>query len=488
MNFPKINAFPVLAELSEEFKNAKIYLAGGAVRDTLLNKKITDIDIVVQGISGDMLEEFLATRGRVVFAGKNFGVWKFHEIGKPKNEVYDIALPRKEFSLHRLGAYRDFAVKTDPNLTIEEDLGRRDFTINAMAWSFLEEKLIDTNNGQKDVENSIIKTVGKPEDRFQEDYSRMLRAIRFSLQLSFKIEENTGSTIKKMISNINNEVKGKRILPYEVIAEEFLKSFKANPSKAFELWREYGATEEVAPELLEMRGCEQPENWHQEGDVWSHTKIALETLDSEEFKKEFNEPADIELIIATLFHDIGKPYTIKTPKKDKSDRIRFDRHDNIGGQITKSILERIRASSPPEISVNPERIEWLVRNHMVAVHGDPQTMRPVTIEKYFFSQNWPSKNLIKLLFADSIATKDKNGKSTTDRYEKIKDRISKIKKATGSHGQRLVKPLITGKDVISEINIKPGPKIGEILENIRQKQLSGEIKSKTEAINFIKQN
>src|SRR3989338_5082112 len=97
--FPKITAFPALAELANEFKDARVYLVGGAVRDILLGKKITDIDLVVRNVSGDQLEDFLATRGRVVFAGKTFGVWKFHEVGKPKNEVYDIALPRTEFSL-----------------------------------------------------------------------------------------------------------------------------------------------------------------------------------------------------------------------------------------------------------------------------------------------------------------------------------------------------------------------------------------------------
>src|SRR3989338_2326213 len=141
-NFPKITAFPVLADLTEAFPNSGVYLVGGAVRDILLGKKITDIDLVVRHVTGEELENFLATRGQVVFAGKTFGVWKFLEIGKPKNEIYDIALPRTEFSLHKQGLYRDFEVKTNPRLPIEDDLARRDFTINAMAYDLLAEKLI----------------------------------------------------------------------------------------------------------------------------------------------------------------------------------------------------------------------------------------------------------------------------------------------------------------------------------------------------------
>ena len=186
--FPKLTAFPALASLVEEFPKTEVFLVGGAVRDILLGKKITDIDLLVRNITGDELGDFLAKVGRVLFAGKQFGVWKFNEIGKPRNEVYDIALPRTEFSLHKQGMYRDFTVKTNPRLPIEEDLARRDFTVNAMAYNLATETLIDPHAGQADLNNRLIRSVGAASDRFQEDYSRMLRAIRFSLQLGFAIE------------------------------------------------------------------------------------------------------------------------------------------------------------------------------------------------------------------------------------------------------------------------------------------------------------
>lgn len=484
--FPNISAFPVLAELSEDFPKSRIYLVGGAVRDFLLDKKVTDLDIVIQGVAGTNLEEFLATRGRVVFAGKHFGVWKFHEIGKPKEEVYDIALPRTEFSLHRHGAYRDFSVQTDPNLPIEEDLKRRDFTINAMAYDLKNEELIDPNNGQDDLKNRIIRTVGAPEERFHEDYSRLLRAMRFSLQLDFALEQETRDVTRSMMVNVNNEADGRRVLPYEVIAEEFLKSFAAHPAAALGLWDELGALAELVPELLRMKNCMQPEHYHSEGDVWMHTRLALEQLSGGEFQKEFpNEKPDLELIMATLFHDIGKPYTITTPEADGSDRIRFNNHDQIGANMTKTILERMRIGSPADINIKTDHIVWLVRYHMIGVHGDPDAMRPVTVEKYFFNQYQPSRNLLKLIYADSMATLNAGGNPITDVYEKLRGRIGEIKRITGSHGNRLVKPLLSGKDVMEVLSITEGPTIGIILNDVRQKQLSGELTSAEDARSFI---
>jgi len=485
-NFPNISAFPTLKSLLKEFPRAEIFLVGGAVRDILLGKKVTDIDILARNISGNDLEEFLANHGRVVFAGKHFGVWKFNEIGKPKNEIYDIALPRTEFSMHKQGIYQDFSIKTNPRLPIEEDLQRRDFTINAMAYNLMTKELIDPHNGQQDLKNKIIKSNGNPKDRFEEDYSRMLRALRFSIQLDFEIEEQTLKTIKQMISNINNEINGKRSVPYEVISEEFLKSLRSNPSKALDLWDKSGTLVEYMPELLKMKACKQPDNWHTEGDVWQHSLLALEKLSSKEFKEEFKEDSDLELIVAILFHDIGKPYTIETPEKNNVDRIRFNNHDVVGAKITKQILEKIKISAPPEIGINSDCVAWLVEHHMILVHGKTNELNTKTIEKYFFNPDKPSKNLLKLIFIDGLSTIDENKKPMTKLFYKLQKRMSEIKKATGSRGNNLVKPLINGKDVIKKLNIKPSKKVGEILQDIRQKQLNGELKLRQEALDYLK--
>jgi putative nucleotidyltransferase with HDIG domain len=487
INFPKITDFPVLNSLSEKYPKVEIFLVGGAVRDTLLGKKITDIDMLVRNITGEELEEFLASKGRVIFAGRNFGVWKFNEIGKPNNEIYDIALPRTEFSMHKQGVYSDFRIKTDPKLPIEEDLSRRDFTINAMAYNLATEELIDLYDGQKDLKKKIIRTVGKPKERFQEDYSRILRAIRFSLQLDFSIEKKTLDTIKIIAPSINNEIDGKRILPHEVISEEFLKSLIANAPKTLDLWDETGVLVEVLPELLKMKGCAQPKKWHTEGDVWNHTRIALEVLSTKEFKNEFpKEKVDLELIITTLFHDIGKPYTITTPEKDNADRVRFNNHDAVGAKITREALERIKISAPEGIGVDPSGISWIIENHMLLVHGEPSTLKPNTIEKYFFNPNKPSRNLMKLMFVDGLATIGPDGKGFRNKFDDLCRRIAEIKKVTKSHGQKLAKPLVNGKDIMKILKINGGEDVGNILENVRQLQLSGKLKSRNDATEYLK--
>lgn len=478
----------MLATLVEDFPKAEIYLVGGAVRDILLGRKVTDIDFVVAKVTGEQLEDFLATRGRVVFAGKNFGVWKFHEIGRPQDEIYDIALPRTEFSLHKQGVYTDFAVKTNPNLPIKDDLKRRDFTVNAMAYDLRKDSLLDPAGGMADLKNKVIRTVGAPTERFQEDYSRLLRALRFSLQLGFTIEKETKKIIRQMLPNINNEVNGKRAAPYEIISEEFIKSLAANPTAAVGLWDEMGALAEFVPELLRMKGCEQPKNWHTEGDVWQHTLLTLAKLRSPEFTEKFGEAAvDNELLLTALFHDIGKPYTIKTPAKDGTDRIRFEEHDRVGAEITKKILERVKMAAPPPANINAENICWCIRHHLVAIHGRPETMRPTTIEKYFFNPNRPSQNLLKLMLVDGLATVNQESKPMIDHFEKICERLAQIKKTTGSHGNKLVKPLLAGEDIMEALGLSPGKKVGEILEQIRHKQLAGELKSKDDASAYLEE-
>ncbi|PIR57048.1 MAG: hypothetical protein COU72_02965, partial [Parcubacteria group bacterium CG10_big_fil_rev_8_21_14_0_10_41_35] len=381
---------------------------------------------------------------------------------------------------------QDFEIKTNPRLAIEDDLKRRDFTINAMAYNLATEELIDPHQGQLDLKTRLIKCVGKPEQRFEEDYSRILRALRFSIQLGFDIEEITLQTLKQEIVNINNKFDGKRVVPFEVISEEFLKSLETNAPDTVRLWDSSGALIEYIPELLKMKGCAQPENWHAEGDVWEHALLGLEKLSSKEFKKEFEETPNLELIISILFHDIGKPYTIKTPKKDNADRIRFDEHENIGAKITKQALERVKISAPPELGVDPDCIAWLVGRHMLLVHGKPNELNPKTIEKYFFSERHPSENLFKLIFIDGLSSIRENGSPLIELFYELKNRIADIKKQTKSHGKKLAKPLITGHDVMETLSLKPSERIGHILDEVRQKQLSGELKSKQEALEYLK--
>ncbi len=493
-------------KLNKKFPQSEVYLVGGAVRDVLLNlPDEKDYDFVVRKISIKELERFLAKEGKVILAGKRFGVFKFFPKKNKSNIPLDIAIPRQEYALGT-GGYRDFKVQSNPSLAIIDDLSRRDFTINAMAIAIAQNQkfypeqsrgtkiknniLVDAFNGLDDLRNKIIRTVGAPEERFKEDYSRMLRALRFSCQLNFKIEKITWQTIRNLTIHLNDLHNKERVVPYEVIAKEFLKSFYCNPLKTLDIYDESGVLKFLIPELLMMKGCNQPENYHSEGDVWTHTKLALKVLNSARFKKQFilqgKERPNLELILAIIFHDIAKPLTIKTPEKDGTDRIRFSEHDFLGAELTRKIFERLKLSSCAEFPVNPEKVSWLVKHHLLLLHGGIEEMKNNTIEKYFFNAKFDGQDLLKLFVADALASIPKNGRPNLINFRKMLKRIEDLKKLS-KEKTRLPKSILDGHQIMENFNLAPGKQIGELLNILREEQLAGRVKNKKEGLKFLKE-
>jgi len=504
-------------ELKQVYSDMEIYLVGGAVRDILLGvNDVKDYDFVVRNIPAEKLGHELAQKGKVNLVGRNFGVFKFMPDKKKPELTYDIALPRTEISF-ATGGYRDFEVKFDHKLAIEKDLSRRDFTINAMAYDIFNYKLIDEFDGAKDLKTKTIRTVGNAYERFQEDYSRMLRAIRFSCQLGFEIEPVTWKAICKWIPKINDYAgqglesfginskdktaedceKSKnyncRIVAYEVIASEFLKSFYHNAVRAFDLFDKSGVFKQLVPEILAMKNCPQPDNWHAEGDVWEHTRLCLRELESKSFKKRFKSPIifkqnqsgdsnqtlGVELIIALLFHDLGKPYTIQTPEKDGTDRIRFNDHDRVGAEMAAKIFKRLKLSSAPEFDFDPDRASWLILRHHLFDTIKIKEMKNTTIEKYFFGEKYSGEDLLKIGFIDMSATIHQGGDINLENFDGMVERINQLKKL-GKH-KKLPQPLLNGDQIMKLLKIKPGPKIGKILHKLREQQLNGKIKTVAQA-------
>jgi poly(A) polymerase len=494
--FAKDASFAFLRALQKTHPQAEIYVVGGAVRDALQKKKSKDYDFVVRGIPMRKLEKFLARQGTVHYVGKRFGVLKFipHAINKKtqflKNiEPFDIALPRQECSIHHSGHYRDFSVKTDYHLTIEEDLSRRDFTINAIAYDIRAKQCVDPFGGIQDIEKKILRTVGDPVVRFKEDYSRMLRAVRFSCQFGYTIEKETARALCREMKHINKEIqKNVRAVPYEVIAKEMIRAFSAHPVQAFDAYDEYGIFEEIFPEMMKMKGCIQPSEWHSEGDVWVHSRYALLHLVGKKFRKEFGEKKPDNLLIFTTFlHDIGKPYALKTPEKDGVDRIRFDGHDRIGADIAGTMITRVRLSSVARLGVSPEKISWLIKNHLLLLNGDIKTMKNSTLEKYFFKDRALGRALQKLMFVDALASVRADGKASTDLYYALKRRLVKLFKTVEAKSV-LPKPVVNGHEIMKALDIPASPVIGRIIERLREEQLSGKIKKKKQALTFLKRN
>lgn len=493
-------------KLNKKFPQSEVYLVGGAVRDALLNlPDEKDYDFVVRKVSIKELERFLAKEGKIFLVGKRFGVFKFFPKKNKSNIPLDIAIPRQEYALGT-GGYRDFKVQSNPNLAIIDDLSRRDFTINAMAIAIAQNQklniknqkyeskikdnvLVDAFNGLDDLQNKIIRTVGNPEDRFKEDYSRMLRALRFSCQLNFQIEEKTWQAIRNLSLHLNDLHNKERVAPYEVIAKEFLKSFYCDPLKALDIYDESGVLKFLIPELLMMKGCSQPENYHSEGDVWTHTKLALKNLNSARFKKQFisqgKEKPKLELILAIIFHDIAKPLTIKTPEKDGTDRIRFNEHDFLGAELTRKIFERLKISSCAEFPVNPEKVSWMIKHHLLLLQGGIEEMKNNTIEKYFFNSKFNGQDLLKLFVADALASIPKKGRPNLINFRKMLKRIEDLKKLS-KEKTRLPKSILDGHEIMKNFNLAPGKQIGELLNILREEQLAQRVKNKKEALDFLK--
>lgn len=460
-----------------QFSGSKMYLVGGLIRDVILGHQSKDFDFVVSGVPKKDLEKFLKNQGKVVeIESRFFGVFKFLPFGSRIKEPVDIALPRKERFVG-LG-YKDIKVQSLPNLDIKTDLSRRDFTFNTLTLDLKEEKLLDYFGGLEDLNNQIIRAIGDPGSRFYEDPSRILRAIRFACVLDFTIEEKTWASLKKLVPEVNRVFKDKNgklkeRVAREVIAQEFLKSFNANPLKTLNLYDQSGLLKLLFPEIKAMQGVAQPPNFHSEGDVWTHTALALKNLP---------QKASLDLKLGVLFHDIAKPITFEI-----KDRIRFNEHDSIGGEVVAKIFKRLKLSSFPKESslyADQEKISFMVKHHLLALHGKPQEMTGRTIEKYFFRKdNW-GDDLLELMRIDAVSTIPEKGKPDLSNYKALLKRIEEIKKITKTK-KKLPPDILSGEAIMKFLKISPSPLVGEIKKHLRELQLQGKIKTKKQALEIL---
>lgn len=465
---------------------AEVYIVGGAVRDALLNRKTKDIDIVVRNVSPRTLLQGLRKKGPVELVGKRFGVFKWMPRGW-HDEAIDVALPRRDHAFGT-GGYKDVKTQSNPRLSLKDDVQRRDFTINALAYDIKQKKLIDHVGGVSDLAAKILRPVGDPVKRFSEDYSRILRALRFSVTLQFSIEPQTSKVMRIMMGRLLEQTKkGEWVVPRETIAKELIRMFVADPLRAFDAAFFYKVFAVLMPEVMDMRGCPQPKEYHVEGDVLQHTRSAIEQLVSPAFKKLFpRETPTAELIFATLLHDIAKPTCITFPAQDSKDRIRYHNHDTVGATMAHTIAARLHlavfAKNDTTRHVDADALSWLVRNHLVGFRNTIREMRPATIEKYYCNAVHPSHALLRLQFADTAATVGKSGKPDMRSYAliyKVVSKLHKVRKTTAA------KPLLSGHDIMA-LGIPEGKGIGKALDELRNAQLKGTVKTALHAKAFVK--
>ncbi len=437
MNTDEQNAVRIIETLHEAGHTA--YLVGGYVRDRVRGKSPEDFDIATDA-GPDRVRELFP---RTIPVGVSFGVVLVIMDGTP----YEVATFRSDLGYSN-GRHPDAVKFGGP----EEDARRRDFTINGMFYDPVKDEVIDYVGGREDIENRLIRAIGDPEERFAEDKLRMLRAVRFAAKLDFQIDPETTEAIEKHAPEILG-------VSFERIREELGKILTdRNPRRGIELASDLGLLRHILPEVEQMKGVRQPEEFHPEGDVWTHTMLALEIME-----KEYPRPS-VELAMAVLLHDVGKPPTYK-----EKERIRFDRHSSVGAEMAEKIIRRLRFSKNQQ-----ELVVAMVRDHQRFMQV--RDMRKSTLKKFLRLENFDLH--LKLHRIDCLASHSK-----LDNYDYVLEKLEEFKSA----GEEQLRPtrLLDGNDLI-EMGLEPGPRFGKILNELEDAQLEGSITTRDEAIEFVR--
>ncbi len=407
------------------------FFAGGCVRDLLLRRKSQDIDIATSAVPDQV--RLLFPNSSMV--GARYGVVQVRLYG----HAYEVTTFRTE------GPYLDGRRPSSVAFSSpEQDARRRDFTINGLFYDPVTRRIIDYIRGRADIRNRVIRAIGKPEERFAEDKLRMLRAVRFACGLDFTIEPATWEAIREQAGEI-------RLVSWERIRDELLKLL-TNPGspRGLDLLHDSGLLKWILPEVEAMRGIPQPPEYHPEGDVYSHTRLALSLL---------RKPS-AELALGTLLHDVGKP-----PTYSMEERIRFDGHVEIGARMAAEICRRLRLSND-----QTEHVVDLVLHHLRFMHV--KEMRESTLKRFLSKPNF--RDHLELHRVDCLSShRDLEGY----RYCMVK-----LRELERSPLPRV--PLIRGSDLIA-LGYEPGPVFKKILTAIEDMQLEGKVTTREEALKQV---
>ncbi|MEK7185998.1 MAG: CCA tRNA nucleotidyltransferase [Patescibacteria group bacterium] len=434
-------------EIRQVYEKIKIagfeaYLVGGSVRGIIMQKQVKDWDLATNAVPEEILKIF--PNG---FYDNSFGT-----VGLPVEALAKSGIPAENKQIVEITTYRTEHGYTDSRRpkkvewgkSIEEDLSRRDFTINAIALrltSFAQGKpneyeIIDLFGGQEDLENKIIKAVGDPSQRFKEDALRLMRAIRIATELSFTIEEKTWNEIvndSSLISEISKERVSTELL--RILASDY-------PYEGVMLLKNSGLLAQILPELIKGEGVSQERpGRHHTSDVFTHNVMSLKHCPS----------IDPIVRFATLIHDVGKPYV---ESKDEEGLVIFYNHEIAGARISREICERLKFSKKDK-----EKIVNLIRWHMFTVDENitdaavRRFIRRVDVENV--------KDMMDLRIGDRLGGGTQTAESW--RLKLFKKRVEEQLQPAPFSINDLA---IDGNDVMKILEIKPGPKIGEILQKL----------------------
>ena len=409
---------------------------GGCVRDRLLGIPIKDFDIATNARPEVVQRLFDNT----VAVGAQFGVIMVIIDGDP----FEVATFRADAPY--IDGRRPSSVSFG---TIEEDAKRRDFTIGGMYYDPFEERLIDTVGGMRDLRAGIIRAIGNPYDRFAEDHLRVLRAARFAARLNFTIEPETHAAMKRAAPLVPK-------VSAERIGEEIVRLMtEGGAAHGMDIMVETGLMKEVLPEVLPLIGCQQPANYHPEGDVYVHTRIAVAML---------NPGCSEGLAFGILFHDIAKPQT----RAEQNGKVTYYGHTEIGAQMATDILARLRRSRAVQ-----ERVAYLVKNHLKLTMAP--RMRTSTLKRMLSEDGFD--DLLEVSRMDALASSSYLGF-----YHFCRRAMAQI-----TPMQMRPPRFISGSDLIG-MGFKPGPAFKNILQELEDLQLDGAIADRQAALEYIRQH
>ncbi|MFA5323197.1 MAG: CCA tRNA nucleotidyltransferase [Smithella sp.] len=432
------NAEEIVRRLKQSGYEA--YFVGGCVRDFILGNISSDYDIVSSATPDQVISLFSTT----LSIGAKFGVVAVIV----ENHPYEVATFRND-DVYEDGRHPSHVSFSSP----KEDVFRRDFTINGLLMDPDTNEIIDYVNGRSDIEKKIIRTIGNPDNRFNEDYLRMLRAIRFAANLGFTIEPSTKKAIERNASKINQ-------ISAERVRDELNKILTRGGARTgFELMIQTDILKEILPEVNRLKGVEQPPVFHPEGDVWQHTLNMLEML-----PVNLETAKNICLAWGTLLHDVGKAITRSEDEKG----VRFYGHVQKGEKIADDIMQRLRFSRAQK-----ETVLNLIRQHMVFMNV--REMRPGRLKRFL---RMPDFDLhLELHRLDCLSSH-----GMLDNYEFCREQLQSLDKEDLNPSR-----LLNGNDLMN-MGFVAGKIIGEILSALENEQLEGRLKTPEEAQDYVLAN
>jgi tRNA nucleotidyltransferase (CCA-adding enzyme) len=429
-------------------EGGRALVVGGWVRDRLLGRESKDVDVEVFGIEADRLAGWLATIGPVDVVGESFTVYKIAGL--------DVALPRRESKVGR--GHRGFRVEGDPAMPPEEAARRRDFTINAVAWDPLSGELVDPFDGRGDLDRKVLRAVDPR--TFGDDSLRVLRALQFAARFELRVEDGTADLCRALPLDD---------LPAERVWGEIEKLLLQadRPSIGLELARALGVLDRLFPECAALAGCPQEPEWHPEGDVWTHT---LQVVDEARRRiGDLPKPRQVAMMLGAVAHDFGKPAT--TAFSDG--RIRSIGHEDAGVAPALAFLDRLKVHSLDGDDVR-KQVVGLVAHHLKPGmwHKSPTGVSDGAFRR--LAQKVDLELLARLAEADCIGRRPGVFDCSAMSWFLERARALGVEHAPP-------RALLLGRHLIP-LGVPPGPRMGEVLRQVYERQLDGEVETLEDAI------